>query len=299
VDTAAEEWVKAQVTPVGAIETVHKRPWATVSRVPVADGVAWFKECGAVQGFEPGLTAALFSRWPDRVAEVLAHDVSRRWLLLGDAGTQVRLLGNPPSVWADVLPLYAELQRGEAAHAGDHLSDGVPDLRISALPLLYDDLVRQDLPLEPEEIDRLRRFAPAFADLCGELAAQGVPDTVQHDDLHMNNLYIGDGSWRVIDWGDASIGHPFASLVITFRFLEEFNHLRPDDPWFARLRDGYLEPWGPGMHNTFDLAMRVGAFARAIALVRVRDLLPPDFLTEYDHDLATMLRRALATAENP
>jgi hypothetical protein len=211
----------------------------------------------------------------------------------------VRVLGNPPETWVSALPLYAELQRGEVANAGDHLSAGVPDLRVSALPGLYDDLVRQDLPLESEGIDRLRRFAPEFADLCEEVDAHGVPPSVQHDDLHMNNLYVGDGRWRVIDWGDASIGHPFASLVITFRFLEEFNHLRPDDPWFARLRDAYLEPWGPGMHDTFDLAMRVGAFARAIALVRVRDLLPPDFLTEYDDDLATMLRRALATAENP
>jgi hypothetical protein len=46
--------------------------------------------------------------------------------------------------------------------------------------------------------------------------------------------------------------------------------------------------------------MRVGAFARAIALVRVRDyFLPADFLTEFDHDLATVLRRALATPKTP
>src|SRR5437660_7138514 len=41
---------------MGPIETAHDRPWATVLRVPVADGVVWFKACAPVQAFEPRLT---------------------------------------------------------------------------------------------------------------------------------------------------------------------------------------------------------------------------------------------------
>ncbi len=73
----AEAWIRAHVEPVGAIETAHERPWATVLRVPLADGVAWFKACAPVQAFEPRLAAELFARWPDRVAEVLGHDQER------------------------------------------------------------------------------------------------------------------------------------------------------------------------------------------------------------------------------
>jgi len=63
VDLAdAEDWICAHVEPVGTIETEHERPWATVLRVPLADGVAWFKACGPVQAFEPGLTAEPFAR---------------------------------------------------------------------------------------------------------------------------------------------------------------------------------------------------------------------------------------------
>ena len=65
---AAEAWIRAHVEPVGAIETAHQQPWATVLRVPLAQGVAWFKACGPVQAFEPRLSAELFARWPDRVA---------------------------------------------------------------------------------------------------------------------------------------------------------------------------------------------------------------------------------------
>ena len=85
---AAESWISARVDPVGDIELAHERPWATVLRVPLADGVAWFKACASIQSFEPRLTHDLFARWPDRVAEVLAHDDERAWLLLGDAGEQ-------------------------------------------------------------------------------------------------------------------------------------------------------------------------------------------------------------------
>jgi hypothetical protein len=290
----AEAWIRAQVDPVGPIETAHQRPWATVLRVPLADGAAWFKACAPVQAFEPRLTAALFARWPDRVAEVLAHDEERAWLLLADAGTPIGAVGNPPEAWLVALPLYAELQRGEAAHAHDHLAHGVPDLRVATLPARYEELLRRDLPLAREELDRLRGFAPRFERLCGQLAAHEVPETLQHDDLHMANVYAQGERLRLLDWGDACVSHPFASLVVTFRFLEERNQLSPGDPWFARLRDAYLEPWGGGLAGAFALAVRVGAFAHTIAWARQRDHLPQTARLEFDKAFAIVLRRAVA-----
>jgi hypothetical protein len=262
-------------------------------RVPLAEGFAWFKACAPVQAFEPRLTADLSARWPDRVVETLAYDEQHAWLLLADAGTPVGAAGNPPDAWLAALPRYAELQRGEAAHAQEHLLQGVPDLRLSALPAGYDELLQLDLPVEPEEVLQLRDFAPRLAHLCEELAAFGVSETVQHDDLHHGNLY-DDGSFlRVLDWGDASISHPFASLVVTFRFLEERTALAPGDPWFTRLRDAYLEPWGGDLREAFALALRVGAFARAVAYVRQRAAMPPDARRNFDEDFSIVLRRAL------
>jgi hypothetical protein len=291
---AVEQWVRGHVDPVGALQTVHEQPWATVLRVPLADGVAWFKACAPVQAFEPRLTAELSARWPDRVPQVLGWDEERAWLLLADAGRPVGDLGNPPEVWLTALPRYAELQRGEAGHAHEHLAHGVPDLRVATLPGRYAELVELELPLERDEIRRLGELGPRFAELCQELAAFGVPETIQHDDLHHANLYLGGGRLRVLDWGDASISHPFASLVVTFRFLEERTGLAPGDPWFARLRDAYLEPWGRHLGDACALAVRVGAFARAIAYIRQRAALGPEERLLFDTDFATVLRRALA-----
>jgi len=262
-------------------------------RVPLADGAAWFKACAPVQAFEPRLSAQLFARWPDRVAEVLAHEEERAWLLLVDAGTPIGAfdLGNPPEAWLDVLPPYAELQRGEVAHAQEHLAHGVPDMRIEVLPARLEQILEAPLPLDPEEIRQLRAFVPRFAELCAELAACGLPVTVQHDDLHMANVYEKHGRLRVLDWGDASIAHPFFSLFVTFRFLESVTNLAPDDPWFNRLRDAYLEPWGSGHAETFALALRVAAFAHAIAWKRQRDHVPEEEWPEFDTEV---VRLALA-----
>jgi hypothetical protein len=292
-DHASEEWIRAHVEPVGAFELVHERPWATVFRVPLADRVAFFKSCAPVQAFEPRLSAELFERWPDRVAEVLAHDAERGWLLMVDAGVPIRELGNPPEVWLEALPAYAELQRGEAAHVPDHLANGVPDLRVTTLPACYESFLRSELPLEPAEIRRLREFEPRFAELCAELAAFEVPASIQHDDLHHANAYLDGKQLRVLDWGDASIGHPFASLVVTFRFLEEINGLSPADPWFTKLRDAYLEAWGATPAAAFPLAIRVGSFAHAFAWGRQRHHLSGDDRRRFDEWFPIVLRRAL------
>jgi hypothetical protein len=103
-------------------------------------------------------------------------------------------------------------------------------------------------------------FAPRLAALCGELAA--------HDER-----------LRLLDWGDASM------LVVTFRFLEERNKLPPADPWFARLHDAYLEPWGGGL---------AGTFAHTFAWARQRDYLPEAARPEFDRGFQVVLRRAVA-----
>lgn len=293
---AAEAWIRGHVEPAGPIETSRDKPWATVLRVPLARGSAWFKACGPAQAFEPRLTAQLYARWPGRVPEVLGHDEQRAWLLLADAGTLVSELGFEAWVraMARALPPYAELQRGEAAHAPEHLAHGVPDLRPATWPARYADLLGRDLPLTADELSRLRRFAPRFAGLCARLAGYGVPESIQHDDLHTSSLYRRDGQLRVLDWGDASVSHPFASLVVTFRFLEEIGKLPPGDRWHARLRDAYLEPWGPGLAEAFEVAIRAGAFAHAFAWARQRDALPPEARPGFDNWFAVILRRAIA-----
>jgi len=296
-DAAAERWIRTLVEPTAAIETTHDSPWSTVLRVPVGDRIVWFKACARVQAFEPRLSASLATRWPELVAPVLGHDEGRAWLLLADAGAPIAVSGNPPGAWLEVLPRYAELQLGETAYADEHVAHGVPDLRLSKLPARYDDLLGRELPIDADAVDRLRAFEPGFTALCNELAAHDIPATIQHDDLHMANVYDDGGRLRVLDWGDSSIAHPFFSLFVTFRFLEEQNGLSPGDPWFPRLRDASLEPSGSGLADVFELAYRLSSFAHVFAWIRQRDHLDTSERAAFDTWFPLVLNRAVAAIQ--
>lgn len=293
---AARAWIGSVVGPAFDLRVGKQRAWATTLRVTVGEETAWFKACQPVQAFEPRLTAALARRWPDRMPQVLAIDEARGWMLSADAGVAVGSLGNAPEIWLRALPRYAELQLGETAHAPDHLDHGVPDLRLERLPGELERLVASDVPLAPDDRDRLRRFEPRFAELCRTLRASAPRETVQHDDLHVNGVFVRGEELRFLDWGDASIGQPFFSLVVTFRFLELRNGLGPRDPWFARLRDAYLEPFGPGLGEAFGVAWRVGLLAHACAWRRHREAMPLEARAAFDVEYATLLRWAIERA---
>ena len=289
----AEAWIRAQVAPTGAVEVVHERPWGAVRRVPVAGGCAWFKACPPAQAFEPRLTATLARHRPDVLPEVIARDDERAWLLLGDAGSPLGI-GGDPEPWLSVLPRYAELQRNEVAHATEHLAGGVPDRRLATFPQRYDELLTRELPFGGDDRTRLRAFAPRFRELCAELATSGIPETIQHDDLHGANVYANGRTPRILDWGDACVSHAFLTGFVTFWHLDQLS-----DAWFARLRDTYLEPWGrpAELRETFGLAYRLGPFAHLFKELHVLDTLSAEERPRFAPDLPPILALCVAAAD--
>ena len=242
------------------------------------------------------MTSTLAARWPDRLPEVLACDDARGWLLTTDAGTPFGDLGNPPERWLDVLPRYAELQRGEALRLDPHISAGVPDLRTQRLAERFEDLATAELPLGAAEAATLRGLAGAVASLAADLAAGPVPDSVDHADLHHRSVFAaadGAGDGRILDWGDASIAHPFFTPFVTFHWLRALNGLPAEDRWFARLRDAYLEPWGTGLVPLFDLAQRLAPVARALAWLRHHRAMGAGAFPGFDEQFPSVLREAI------
>jgi hypothetical protein len=250
----ALEWARGHGA-TGEVELISDFTWARVHRV----GDVWLKECRPVQAYEVPLTAALASRRPDRLPPLLAADQAHAFLLLGDAGSPIASFGDVLDAWLEALPLYAELQQLETEHAADHLAAGVPDLRAHTLPERYDVWTEREPLLAP--------FAPRFAELCASLTR---PPTVQHDDLHESNVYARSGRLVFLDWGDACIAHPFASMLITFRYVAHFH----DASWLPTLRAAYLEPWGTGLDDELDAALEVAAFARLLQWERIGDTEP-------------------------
>jgi hypothetical protein len=264
----ATQWIHAEVTVTGEIEQPHVRPWSTVMRVPTADGPLWFKAVSDLHRFEPALTAFLGGLRPDAVPEVVALDTSHAWMLMRDGGVRLREL--PPTVddWERVLPSYAELQLAAAPHLPHLIELGVPDFRLTRLT----ELVREMLSPRPKglsaEDHKAMLAGRADVDAMAEqLLAAGIPETIQHDDLHDGQVFVRDGRYLVFDWGDACVSHPFHTLTVTLRAAAWKLELEPGGRDVLRLRDAYLEPFGRPVELAplADVAYRTGTLARAYA----------------------------------
>jgi hypothetical protein len=281
----ATGWIRTHVDVVGEIEQPHVRWWSTVLRVPTADGDLFFKAVAPVHRFEAALTARLAELQPQRVTEVVDVDAERGWLLMRDAGTRLReLIETPEDLhhWERLLQEYAQLQIEVAPHADQLLALGVPDERLAVLP----DLLRELLAARPyglTEDERRRALAavPRFEEMCRALAEDGVPETIQHDDLHDGQAFVLNGRYLVFDWGDGCVSHPFHSLTVTLRSVAWRLDLPPGGPELRRLRDAYLEPFGRGAELA-DFAYRTGTLARAIAWQRMISAREPEFVDEED-----------------
>ena len=295
-------WVRAElarlgVEAAGAVEEVHRRPRSAVLRVPAAGGHVYFKATAPAVAHEVALVEAL-SRWRvDDVAPVLAADPGRGWLLMAD-----RDLGH----WEALLPRYAELQIELAGRVHDLLALGLPDRRLETLPAQYEALLDDAAALSLDQPDgltadehrRLRELVPRFAALCAELAGYGVPETLNHGDFHDGNIFVRDGRYYYLDWGDSCVSHPFYSLRTTLVSVEISLGLAEDAPELDRLRDAYLEPWGrygrrEEVVTAFRLARRLAPVNGALSWHLTLASLEESARREYARPVPALLREFL------
>jgi Phosphotransferase enzyme family len=292
----AHAWIADRVAEcgwqlTGPIEQPHVRWWSTVLRVPTSGGVLWMKAVQPLYAFEIDLTQWLAQRWPSLTQEVVASDAGRRWMLSRDAGTRLREATDRPSVdhWGDLLPQYAGMQMAVSAQRDSLDAMGVPDRTLAALAsdlratVHEPETVMLGLPLglTEEQLDALRHRLEAFDADCRQLAELGIPETLQHDDLHDGNAFVrGDGEYVVFDWGDSCVSHPFHTLAVTLRALAYNHKLEPGGPEIRKLLDAYLEPWqayatAAELHEAADIARRTGTIGRAMAYRSWVSHMPP------------------------
>jgi hypothetical protein len=121
--------------------------------------------------------------------------------------------------------------------------------------------------LDSDDATRLSEILPAYAEACAELDASGIAASLQHDDLHDNNVLAAGPV--IIDWGDAVVGHPFATMLTTLNSVVFQHSLDCGDPSLVRLVDAYTEAWTDvtdraTLRRLVDLAIRVGPLTRAL-----------------------------------
>ena len=258
----AHDWVRAEakrnsIQLTGEIEQNHAYAWSTVMRVPSNDGMLFFKATAPETVYESALTQKLAAWFPVDMPELVAVDTARGWMLIRDGGEQLRASIRPTQdikPWEPIITRYAELQIGLAEHIDEILALGIPDHRLAVLPSLYSKLladeaslmIDQEKGLTSAEFQKLQTLTPRFQQICTDLAAYGIPESVNHGDFHDGNVLLKNGRITFFDWGDASVTHPFVSLRTFFVSIEialELEDYAPPTPEMIALRDRYLEQW--------------------------------------------------------
>ena len=258
----AHEWIRMAanrntIQLTGEIEQPHAYAWSTVMRVPSSEGTLFFKATAPETNYEIALTQKFAGWFPDCMPDLVAVDTERGWMLMRDGGEQLRVSIRPTQdikPWAPVITRYAELQIGLAEHVSEILALGIPDHRLAVLPALYKQLladeaslmIGQEKGLTSDDFRQLQDLTPRFEQICADLAACGIPESVNHGDFHDGNILVKNGRITFFDWGDASVTHPFVSLRTFFVSIEialNLDDYAPPTPEMTALGDRYLECW--------------------------------------------------------
>lgn len=220
------------------LETVRVQPWSANLRFSYSgrsDGIGWYKANVASNRFEADLIAALAVDHADRVAPHWAANDAGDFISpdYGSVLGEVVAEENLGVRWASVLTRYAELQVFVAQS----------DLELPTPRYLPSDVADE---FDSRTDDLLAREVVRAA--ASRLAAGPVPMSIQHDDLHQWNVFLGADtaqavdSARFFDWGDSHVGHPFASAQVG---LDQFDEdlTWPVGPSHDELLAAYLLPW--------------------------------------------------------
>lgn len=235
------------------LEAVQSGSSSTISLLHTPNARYFHKTCEVAFGFEPPLTAALAQWFPAIMPDLVAWDAEHRWLLMRDAGENLRNLsranGTNWSQWETVLRKMAALQIGTIEHVDELLALDIIDRRLSQLPTLYQTLIAdsagllvgQENGISVADAERLPSFAAELQRLCDAVASYHVPQTLHHDDFHAGNIGVRGDEYRILDWGEACIAHPFYSLTMMLRYAKFL--FEADDAILAQLTAAYLEAW--------------------------------------------------------
>ena len=286
-------WCEGHVGPLTSMEQHKLRGWATVWRVTTADG-AWFaKQNCPGQLFEQPLMSLLARLAPDRVVPVEAEGDG--FLLTPDQGPVFyETAGSDLDNWVRLSREAALLQRELVPHLDALVDTGVTPLPpqeahdyLAARVEQYAALDAGDRRrLAPDVADRLRAHLPVVRRWAEQVAALGLPLTLNHNDLHENNVFDVEGRLLFFDFGDSLVTDPLGVLLVPLNILAEKLQAEGDDPRLWRVVDAALEVWSDlvpaaELRRALPAALQLGRLGRVESWVRCQPSLSDEQLAEW------------------
>ncbi len=209
-------WVHARLpAPCTAAETVRQAARSTVVRLTTDDGIVHFKADHILPPPEAAIVGRLAKHGVDLIPRVVAVEETHGWSLSRDAGATgpSSLDDQPTEVWRSVARAFGALQRDTGLGPDDWVGVGCRDQRGPKLFEAFCAMIENASPdLDAPEREALQRLLPRIEEACDDLASDGIPPTLVHQDLVPENLIWNAGRVTFLDWSDTVVGHPFFGL---------------------------------------------------------------------------------------
>lgn len=297
-------WVRGAVGPIRSMTQVKLRPWATVWHVEAGDGRFYAKQNCALQAFEARLMADLASWAGDLVVPVVAVEPERDLLLTRDQGAVLAETTAPGDLetWTRVVVAAAELQRAVAGRVAELEQHGMTVLAAPDAAAYVTARVAQTSGLTDsrhlpgDAAAAILRELPAIQGWAEDVAALGLPLTVEHGDLHANNVFDTPSGLRFFDYADALVSDPLGALRVPLDVLALELSAGREDARLRRLADAYLEVWSDlapmsELRRVLPAALRIGRLVRVESWARVTASMSPEELPDWGEAVPGWLRR--------
>jgi len=204
------EWLERSAPgEVRGVEVLRDTARSLVARATTGDGALYLKHDRILPPPECAVVARLAERSPSSVPQLVAADEALGLGLSVGAGA-AGLDGAPTTAWCRVTRTLGEMQRETLVDADEWVGIGCRDLRGAHLHEALLEMLDAARGHVPEHVaDRLDAQRPRIAEACDDLADDGIPAGLVHQDVVPENVVVRGDRVVVLDWSDTVVGHPF------------------------------------------------------------------------------------------
>lgn len=305
---AVADWAKQQLIAFGykLMEesiVVRNMPWSKVSLFKTPKGLVYLKQMAAAFAIEPKILRFIHENFSTAVTEMIVMNEQLSCFLMKDAGQVLRDIQKQNfqiQLFCNALKTHAQIQIASVPFVESFILMSVNDWRLKKLPDLYRDFVAREHLLEAAgvnkyEIEMLQNVSPQMQILCEQLSAYNIPETIEHNDFHDNNILIQDDRITINDWGDACISHPFLSLATALNSAKRNHNFKKTDSRYLQAQNAYLEIWLDygtidELRKAFLIAEKLSYFQFSLSFSRIESCVSVEEFSLYSGYMSEALR---------
>ena len=309
-----KKWALEQITSLGFsvpdddVENILDTPWSYLARYKTTGGLIYLKATPELFFLEPAIIQLLRDKFNASVPVVLATNPELNCFLMQDAGHNLRGLlkdNFDENLVLKTIQQFTDLQIAAQDNVDDFFDAGVPDYRLSKLPTLYTNLIKQkDLMiaegLSDAAIDKLEELSDTVVKICNKLSGYNIKQTIVQPDFNDNNTLVDDGRQKItiIDLGEIIISHPFFSPLNFLQQMTKHHGLIEENALYQRLKDACFDKYRGyfANGNDFNDALAIAKIASNICGLVYQDRFMKacgkENLKKYNHwKLGDLLRK--------